>query len=97
MNALEWLRSKATTTFDSMTVSAEEAALNGGAPGTYKITRQYFKGTLPARMAFEVRKSMHLLVNNDNEVERILIGGQYRGDFGRCEYFHTTYELEATA
>lgn len=91
MNAIEWLRSKATTTVDTMVIAADEAT--DAAPGTYKITRQHFSGTLPTRMAYEVRKLAPTLKTTDTEIEQVRIGGQYRSDFGRCEYWHTTYEL----
>lgn len=94
-NAIEWLRSKAATTVEMMVITPEEAAAtpDGAAPGTYKVTRQYFSGTLPARMAHEVRKLASTLKNTETVMENVRIGGQYRSDFGRCEYWHTTYEL----
>ncbi len=85
-NAIEWLRSKATTTTDTMVITPEEAT--DCAPGTYRITRQHFVGTLPTRMASTLKTT-------ETETEQIRIGGQYRSDFGRCEYWHTTYELVA--
>lgn len=92
-NAIEWLRSKATTTTDTMVITPEEAT--DCAPGTYRITRQHFSGTLPTRMAYEVRKLASTLKTTETETEQVRIGGQYRRDFGRCEYWHTTYELVA--
>lgn len=88
MNAIEWLRSKATVTTDTMVVTPEEAFECD--PGTYRITRMHFRGNLPYRMARDVRNIPLTRTDTVNEV--LHIGGQYRSQYGQCEYFHTTYE-----
>jgi len=90
-NAIEWLRSKATVTTDTMTVTPEEGAVSECAPGTYRITRLHFRGTLPYAMVRDLRSAKLTKTETVNEV--LQIGGQYRSQYGQCEYFHTTYEL----
>lgn len=93
MNAIEWLRSKATTTVETMVINAADAAASDTTPGTYTITRKYFRGTLPTRMAYEARALAKTLTVTDTVVETLRIGGQYRSQFGQCEYWYTTYEF----
>lgn len=87
MQALAWIRTKAAVT------AVEEFPGNAGE--TFKVTRSVYRGTLPYRMAKELRSQLADLVKSDMEVETLLIGGQYRGDFGRCEYIHAVYERVA--
>lgn len=96
MNALEWLRTKATKseTYD-LAISAEDAAANECEPGTYTVTRWHFAGRIPNRMVFELRKLTGALVVTDTENEVLRVGGQYRSDFNKCEFFRTTYERKA--
>ena len=96
MNAVEWIRSRAqVSAIETMVISESEGADIGATPGTYKITRSVFRGQLPARMVFDARKHLSSLVSSDNEVETLSLGGQYRSDFGKCEYIHATYERVA--
>lgn len=83
MNALDWIRSKSTETIsDTLVVEGE----------TYKATTYRFRGNLPNRMATDVRKLLGELASSDFERETLWIGGQYRSDYGTCEYIRTVYQ-----
>lgn len=101
MNAINWLRNKATEAApETMIVGAEEGRTNGVKPGVWLIKRKHFKGVLPYRMAAQIRnelKSSPLVNTSEGNIqisERVQIGGQYRSDFGKCEFWHTVYELQ---
>ena len=81
MNALDWLRNKATP------VPAEEIEAEGV---KYRIERKVFRGNLPFRMAKELRGCKGL-IKTETVNEVLLLGGQYRSQAGQCEFFHTEY------
>lgn len=57
MNAIEWLRDKATTTVDTITLTA--ADIDAGEaiePGVYESVTKCFEGNLPAHMIRLLRK-----------------------------------------
>lgn len=84
MTALDWIRNKA----EIKTVETFKTE-NGE---TYRVTMSSFCGTLPSGMAAETRKMLGSLVSSDLETETLVIGGQYRSDYGRCEYVRNVYE-----
>src|SRR5215217_793155 len=97
MSALNWLRDKAEfreTTF--MTIAADSGD-EGTKPGLWRVDRWHFKGTLPNRMAAQIRNELDKLVkvqSGDIQTQEVLrIGGQYRSDYGRCEFSKTVYEF----
>ena len=83
MTAINWIREKAKVVNVEMLNTDE---------GNYKVTLKVFRGNLPTRMFMELKNGRPALVNEDFETETLRIGGPYRSDFGKCEYFHTTYE-----
>lgn len=85
MNALNWIRTNATE------VNSETFKLEDGR--TVKSTLRSFKGVIPNRMVFEVKKELFALVSGEYENETLRLGGERRSDFGKCEYFHTTYKI----
>ncbi len=89
MTALDWVRSKAAVT-EIDTFSGDD---ENGVSRTYRVTRSVFKGTLPYRMARDIRKELSSLIRADMHIETLHIGGQYRSDFGNCEYINSVYEL----
>lgn len=96
MSALDWVRGKAEfkeTSF--LTISAENADA-GTKPGLWRVDRWHFKGTLGAGMATAIRKELGKLVKVESgdiqTHETLHIGGQYRSDYGKCEFSKTVYE-----
>jgi hypothetical protein len=87
MNALDWIRSKATQ-YEVDTFTTDEGV-------TIRATRYSFRGRIQPRMVFEARKLYPELVNHDMQVETLKVGGQHRSEFGQCEYFRTEYEQVA--
>lgn len=80
MSPIEWLRSKSKVTVETEFL----AGMN------VEITRYYFRGVLPAIM-FEQLKKTKLEQSSDFVHENIRLGGQYRSDYGKCEYWYTLY------
>ena len=75
MNAIEWLRDKAKTTVDTITISA--ADIEAGEtiePGIYESVTKMFEGNLPTHMIRQLRKAV--LVKSELESEMI-VGHQY--------------------
>lgn len=97
MSALNWVRGKAKITEEFMTITPEESARSGAKPGLWKVTRAFFSGNLPTRMAFQIRdeRGQGKLINTHTEttqtVETLKIGGQYRSEFGKCIFSRTDY------
>ena len=84
MNALDWIRSKA------VVKSTEVLEMEDGS--AYSVVFSAFNGRLPNRMVYQVLDQMDELVNIPDEVvETIRVGGQYRSDFGKCEFLRTDY------
>jgi hypothetical protein len=97
MSALDWVRNKAAQTeIDTMEIPAESAG-EGTKAGTWRVTRWHYKGTLPIKMAAQIRNELTNVVNvqsGDIQTHEVLrIGGQYRSDYGRCEFSKTVYEF----
>lgn len=87
MNALAWVRSKATV-FSTDTFEHEGK--------TIRVTYSSFRGNVPPRMIFQLREQLSQLANDgDREIETLHLNGQYRGDFGKCEYIRSVYEQVA--
>lgn len=88
MNALDWLRSKA------QQVSVEVLTLEDGRK--FKSTFYSFKGRIQPRMVFELEKLSGELKNECDAVyETLRTAGQYRSEFGNCEYGRFEYEQVA--
>lgn len=97
MTALDWVRNKANqTTVESMEIPVESAG-EGTKPGTWRVTNWVFKGTLPVKMAAQIRNEFDKLVkvqSGDIQTNEVLrIGGQYRSDYNKCEFYKTVYEF----
>lgn len=86
MTALNWLRSKAAKT-EQYQITTDEGE-------TYDTVAYYFRGSLPAGLASSVRKELNNLIVTETLHENILIGGQSRSDYGRCEFWRTEYTRE---
>lgn len=96
MSALDWVRGKAEhkgTKF--LTISAENAD-EGTKPGLWRVDRWHFSGVLKSGMATGIRKELGKLASvqtGDIQVNEVLrIGGQYRSEYGNCEFSRTVYE-----
>lgn len=96
MSALDWVRGKAEhkdTKF--LTISAESADA-GTKPGLWRVDRWHFRGVLNSGMATGIRKEFDKLEKTDSgdiQVNEVLrIGGQYRSEYGNCEFSRTVYE-----
>lgn len=88
MNALDWLRSKA------QQVNVEVLTLEDGRK--FKSTFYSFKGRIQPRMVFELQRLRSDLKNESNVVyETLRTAGQYRSEFGNCEYGRFEYEQVA--
>lgn len=104
MGALDWVRSKVEARpVEFRTIvpeSIDETEKAGTKAGTWKVTRYYFKGVLPYAMAKKIRAEKAPLVNvaeGDSQIsETLKIGGQYKSDFCKCEFFRTHYEFVET-
>lgn len=98
MSALDWVRNKAAQTeIDTMEIPAESAG-EGTKAGTWRVTRWHYKGTLPIKMAAQIRNEICKLVKIESgdiqTTETLKIGGQYRSDYNKCEFFRTVYEFQ---
>lgn len=94
MAAIDWLRTKLETyAVEDMPVTPAEAEATGCLPGTYRVTRERFRGRLPYHMARDMKRAPVALVRTDTVNETLRLGGQYASEFGNCEFFRTTYEL----
>jgi hypothetical protein len=92
-NELDWLRAKAKhQETEMMVVSAEDAVAAECEPGTYRIERYGFTGTIPVRMARALRGCKDL-VKTDSENEVLHLGNGYVSGQGQCRYYRTTYTL----
>ncbi len=88
MNALDWLRSKATVS------SVEVLTLDDGRK--VQSTHYTFKGRIQPRMVFERQKLRgELKADCDAVYETLRTAGQYRSEFGNCEYGRFEYEQVA--
>ena len=77
--AMNWIRGKATEAPDWST----DVEVNGVA---YRSTVYTFKGTLPPKMVGQLTREPRNLANEDLLYESFRLGGQYRSDYGKCEY-----------
>lgn len=85
MNALDWLRSKAQVS------SVEVLTLEDGRK--VKSTFYSFKGRIQPRMVFELQRlRSELKADYDAVYETLRTAGQYRSEFGNCEYGRFEYE-----
>lgn len=92
-NELNWLRSKAQhIQTDTMTITPEEAIAAECQPGTYRIERFAFRGTIPIRMARALRGTKEL-INTETETEVLRLGTGYVGGEGVCQYYRSVYTL----
>jgi hypothetical protein len=92
-DAIDWIKSKARPLADdTLVIGADTAAEAGIEPGTYKVRTVYYRGTLPNRMVAQIRKGHRPLISTEYEHETLKLGGAYRSDYGRCEFWHTTYK-----
>ena len=92
-NELNWLRSKATHyQTETMIITPDEAITAECQPGTYKIERFVFTGTVPYRMARALAGCKDL-INTDSEIEVLHLGTGYRGGEGQCRYYRSVYTL----
>lgn len=82
MNALDWVRNAAKQ------IDQYEIEVGGE---KYIATWFSFKGSVPARMVFELKSMLSSLVVTDTENEVLRVGGQYRSDFNKCEFTRATY------
>lgn len=82
MSALDWIRKKSKQ-FDQYELEHEG--------GNYLATWRSFRGRIPNKMVYELRKELPSLINTKLENETLRIGGQYRSDFNNCEYIHVVY------
>src|SRR5215217_7765647 len=90
MSALNWVRDKAEhKETEFMTITAESAG-EGTKPGLWRVDRWHFRGVLGAGMATGIRKELSKLVkvqSGDIQTNEVLrIGGQYRSEYGNCEF-----------
>ena len=97
MHPLEWIKSKATLKpVETIEIpDTPEVREDGVEPGIYERYTLYFKGTLPARMVKQWERNRRPLENDALTHEVLHLGGQYRSDYGRCEYWHTSYKRVA--
>ena len=95
MSALDWVRNKASQT-EVYTLDIESES-EGTKAGTWRVTRWHFKGTLPNRMAAQIRNEICKLIKTESgdiqTTETLKIGGQYRSDYNKCEFFRSVYEF----
>jgi hypothetical protein len=90
---LDWLRGKAKhLETELMVITVEEAVTAECEPGTYRIERYGFTGTVPVRMARALRGSDLIKTETENEV--LHLGNGYVSGQGQCRYYRTTYTLE---
>lgn len=100
MNALDWVRSKAEERETEIMVIEPEEAGEGTKAGQWLVKRWHFRGTLPTRMAYQIRDNLKTgklerVETGDIQItENLRIGGQYRSDFGKCEYWKTIYQYQ---
>lgn len=96
MSALDWVRGKAEARETKFIRIEAESADEGTKPGLWRVDRWHFKGTLGAGMATGIRKELGKLVKVESgdiqTKETLRIGGQYRSEYGNCEFSKTVYE-----
>lgn len=96
MSALDWVRSKAVERETRFLDVPADSNDEGTKPGKWKMTRWHFRGTLPTKMAAQIRNETTKLVkveSGDIQTNEFLrIGGQYRSDYAKCEFSKTVYE-----
>lgn len=86
MSALDWIRRNATQ-FDQDELEVEGVK--------YVATLYRFKGRVPKKMVYDLTRELSSLVVTETERERLLVGGQYRSDFNKCEYSRVVYTKAA--
>lgn len=86
MSALDWVRANAKQ-FDQYELEVEGEK--------FVATWYSFKGRVPNKMVFDLKRELSSLVVTETENEVLRLGGQYRSDFNECEYSRAVYTKAA--